>query len=171
MLLLIEAYWAALHDERPANRSASEAAIALADADGRPFPRAVARTLAAAAAAPYLENPAYTHELASSALDLDIRFGFAWLGALAEAMDAYASALLDDEPTRGVGTVETLLESIETAGRRGNVAVLLLMLADLFAADGRTDAARDALERARQVPGPYQGLLVELVDRKLVRLG
>ena len=48
MLLLIESYWAALHGDAPGHRGAVDAAIALADADGRPFPRSVARTLGAA---------------------------------------------------------------------------------------------------------------------------
>ena len=47
MLLLIEGYWAALTGDRSAT-GAAPAAVALADADGRPFPRAVARTLGVA---------------------------------------------------------------------------------------------------------------------------
>ena len=56
MLLLIEAYWAALIGDLEANRSAAAAAVALADADGRPFPRAIARTLAISGL-PYLDDP------------------------------------------------------------------------------------------------------------------
>ena len=170
MLLLIEGYWAALHDDLAGYRSATEAAIALAEADGRPFPRAVARTLAAVAAAPYLYDPAYVHEYASAALDLDNRFGYAWLGAVAEATDAYATGLLRGTPADAVETLTTMLESVEAAGRRGNVGVLLLMLADLYAADGRDDDARTALHRAREEPGPYQGLVIDVIDRKLSHL-
>ncbi len=170
MLLLIEGYWAALHDDLAGYRSATEAAIALAEADGRPFPRAVARTLAAVAAAPYLYDPAYVHEYASAALDLDNRFGYAWLGAVAEATDAYATGLLRGTPADAVETLTRMLESVEAAGRRGNVGVLLLMLADLYAADGRDDDARKALHRAREEPGPYQGLVIDVIDRKLSHL-
>jgi hypothetical protein len=46
-----------------------------------------------------------------------------------------------------------MLESVEAAGRRGNVSVLLLMLADLYAADGHDDDAREALRRARENRG------------------
>ena len=56
MLLLIEAYWAALVGDLQANRAAASAAVALADADGRPFPRAIARTLAISGL-PYLGRP------------------------------------------------------------------------------------------------------------------
>jgi len=63
-----------------------------------------------------------------------------------------------------------MLESVEAAGRRGNVGVLLLMLADLYAADGRDDDARKALHRAREEPGPYQGLVIDVIDRKLSHL-
>ena len=171
MLLLIEGYWAALHDDLTGHRSATEAAVALAEADGRPFPRAVARTLAAVAAAPYLSDPALRPRVRLAALDLDTRFGYAWLGAVAEATDAYATALLGGTPADAVETLTTMLESVEAAGRRGNVGVLLLMLADLLAADGRKDDARHALRRAREEPGPYDGLVIDVIDRKLAQLG
>jgi hypothetical protein len=170
MALLIKGSWAALHEDAATHRATTEAAVALADADGRPFPRAVARTLAAASAAPYLGDPTYLHELAAEALALDSRFGYAWLSTVAEAVDAYATAMLSGRPTEGIETLEPMLEGIEAVGRRGNVAVWLIMLADLYSAAGRTSAARDALMRAREEPGPYGGLVVDFVDRKLSSL-
>jgi hypothetical protein len=170
MLLLIEGYWAAMTGDEARHRSTTDAAVALADADGRPFPRAVARTLAAASG-PYVADPRFVHELAGQALDLAHRFGFGWLATIAACVHGWADAHLHGTTAEAARTIEGRLADIVAAGRRGNEAVLLLLLADVYALERRTDAARDALRRARLRPGPYRGLFVDLVDRRLARLG
>lgn len=41
------------------------------------------------------------------------------------------------------------------------------MLADVHRRAGQPAAARDALLRARANPGPYRGLMVDLLDARL----
>lgn len=52
------------------------------------------------------------------------------------------------------------------AGRKGTQSTILLMLADVHRMAGRIDEARSCLLRARAAPGPYQGLLVDLANRR-----
>ncbi|MEV6492523.1 hypothetical protein AB0M20_28470, partial [Actinoplanes sp. NPDC051633] len=158
MLLLIEGYWAALHGDREAYRSAAGAAVALADADGRPFPRAVARTLGAACG-PYLSDVSFAGDLARRALELDRRFRFGWLESIAAWVRAWAAG--------DAANLEAGMARIIEAGHLGNESVLSLMLADVHRRDGRPEAAREALLRARRNPGPYRGLIVDLVDKRL----
>lgn len=175
MLLLIEGYWAAFAADDAAYRATTDAAIALADADGRPFPRAVARTLAAATG-PYLDDPAFTHRLAGQALELDQRFGFGWLAAIGACVHAWAGAHADGAADDGAiaaaaRTIEAQLAEILAHGRHGNESTLRLMLADVYALDGRDADARQALADARRQPGPYRGLMVDVIDRRERRLG
>jgi hypothetical protein len=169
MLLLVEGSWAAMTGDQAGHRSTSDAAVALADADGRPFPRAVARGLAAATG-PYVAEPAYVLELAAQALELAHRFGFGWLAAIAGCSHGWADAHVNGTTADAARTIEAQVAEVVAAGRLGNEAVLLLMLADVYALEQRTDAARDALLRARRNPGPYRGVFVDLVDGRLRRL-
>ena len=52
-------------------------------------------------------------------------------------------------------------------GHRGNESTLLLMLADVYALDGRVEEARQHLRQARDHPGPYRGLMKDIVDARL----
>ena len=92
MYHLIEGAWFGMHGDGDAHQRAVEAAVALADADGRPFPRAVARTLGAAQG-PYSPGHDYFRHLAAPALDLDLRFGFGWLATVAECVHDWSEAL------------------------------------------------------------------------------
>jgi hypothetical protein len=166
MLLLIEGYWSALHEDAAANRSAISAAVALADADGRPFPRAVARSLGAASAV-YAGDPADVHALAGRALDLDHRFGFGWLATVAGTVHDWAEAHVTGDGAGAAAALRGVLDDVVGAGRHGTASTMLLLLADLHSLGGDTSAAREALLRARRTPGPYRGLVVDLVDRKL----
>ncbi|HEX8509648.1 MAG TPA: BTAD domain-containing putative transcriptional regulator, partial [Propionibacteriaceae bacterium] len=74
----------------PAARTLLRSALDTAERDGRPFPRAVARSFAAMHSA-FLPDPAHTLELAVSALELDEQFGFQWLEILATVSHAWAS--------------------------------------------------------------------------------
>lgn len=166
-VLLTEGYWAALSEDIDAHQSATNAAIALADADGRPFPRAVARTMSAVSAS-YLQDVDYAQTLASQALDMDQRFGFGWLETVAASVDDWASAALPDadiaESTR---SIEKTLTDMVAAGHQSTQSTVLLLLADAHRAAARTADARKALLRARESPGPYRGLFVDLVARRL----
>jgi DNA-binding SARP family transcriptional activator len=169
MLLLIEGYWAAFTGDEDTHRSTTDAAIALADADGRPFPRAVARTLAAASGV-YVADPAFVHALAADALQMDRRFGFGWLEALATCVHAWADAHLHGTTAQARTTIEAQVAELVAAGRRGNVPILSIMLADVYRLEGRVEAAREALLRARDNPDSYRGLSVDLVNDRLHRL-
>jgi hypothetical protein len=141
----------------------------LADADGRPFPRAVARTLAATSG-PYLRDVEFAHDLAGQALDLNHRFRFGWLDSVAACVHGWADAHLSGATADAVRAMEALLAEIVPAGRSGIESIVLLMLADAYALDGRVDEARTALLGARQNPGPYRGMIVDLVDARLAEL-
>ena len=169
MLYLIEGYWAALSGDTGAHRAAAEMAIALADADGRPFPRAVARTLAGASAA-YLGDQQFGREVAAPALDLDRRFGYGWLMTVAACVDAWAHDGHGD-PAEAARMIQSELDKMLAADRHGNESLLSLMAADLYSQSGHPSLARITLERAREVPGPYQGPMVDVIDRRLGALG
>jgi len=168
MLHLIEGYWAALTGDVAWHHSSTEMAIALADADGRPFPRAVSRTLSAASAA-YLGDVREALEVVASALDLTRRFGFAWLTTVAESVEAWAVGR-DQDPLAAAATIESTLEALTAADRHGNQSIMSLMAADLYALAGDLERARSKLEHAMRVPGPYQGLMIDLVEHRLSSL-
>ena len=165
-VLLTEGYWAAMTGDRETYRSAVDGSIALADADGRPFTRAVARTMAAISA-PYLEDVQLAGTLASQALDLDRHFGFGWLETLAASVESWVTARRGDNLVDAARRLEATLDTMIAGQRRSTQSTILLMLADVYGLAGRTDEARAALVRARERPGPYQGLFVDLVDRRL----
>jgi DNA-binding SARP family transcriptional activator/DNA polymerase III delta prime subunit len=169
MLLLIEGFWAALTGDQAGYRSTTDAAVALADADGRPFPRAVARTLGASSG-PYLPDVTRVHDLARQALDLDQRFQFGWLASIAGCLYQWADAYVNGTSADAVRTAEALLAEVLDAGHLGNESILALLLADGLVLEGRIDQARTALLRARRNPGPYRAMVVEVVDGRLARL-
>ena len=169
-LLLTQGYWAALCGDDAAHRSSTNAAIALADADGRPFPRAVARTMSAVSAT-YVRDTDLAHALSTQALDLDERFGFGWLKTLAASVYDWAAGSGGDDTADATASIEETLDEMVAAGHRGTQSTILLMLADVHRLAGRTDEARSALLQARESPGPYRGLFVDLVDRRLGELG
>jgi DNA-binding SARP family transcriptional activator len=169
MLLLIEGYWSALTGDAAGNRATTQAAIALADADGRPFPRAVARTLGASSA-PYVDDGAFVLEVSAQALELDRRFGFEWLATVAATLHTWADARVNGPGPRGGEAIEERLDELGATGRHGTASLLLVLLADVHALQGDTGKARECLMRARQAPGPYRGLVVDLIDRRLEQL-
>ena len=140
-------------------------AVALADADGRPFPRAVSRTLSAASAA-YLGDVEAALMVVDSALEITRRFGFTWLAVVAESVEAWAAGR-DRDPLEAAHTIEATLAALTAADRHGNQSIMSLMAADLYATAGDTERARSKLEHAECVPGPYQGMMVDLVRRRL----
>jgi hypothetical protein len=165
-LLLTTGYCSALSGDREAHESSITAAMALADADGRPFARAVARTMAAVSAS-YVGDAVLAQSLATQALDLDQRFGFGWLTTLAGSVHDWASASLGGDADDAVVAIESTLQAMVAAGRQATQSTILVMLAEVYRLAGRLDEARASLLRAREAPGPYRGLLVDLVDRRL----
>ena len=166
MLCLIEAYWSGLHGDTTSQRSAIDAAVALADADGRPFPRAVARTLGAATGA-YTMDLAYFGDLSTQALEMDHRFGFAWLATLAECIHDWSQTLTGHADAHTVDGLQRRLDEMLAAGRHGSHSTMLLLLGDIHAALGQLEDARETFLSAQVHPGPYRGLVVDLVDRRL----
>ena len=166
MVCMIDAAWAGLLGDTDSQRAAIEAAVALADADGRPFPRAVARSLGAATGA-YSNDPVYFGELATQALEMDHRFGFGWLATVAESIRDWSSALQGHADPDIVSALKSRRDQIVASGRNATDSIMLLMLGDVHAAHGRVDDAREAFLLARTHPGPYRGLEVDLVDRRL----
>ena len=167
MLLLIEGYWAALTGDPRGHREAVQRAVALADADGRPFPRAVARTLGAASSVYLRGDVGFVLDLAEQARDLDSRFGFGWLELLADSLRLWALAHLRGPEPDAARVLGERLVQVADQGRRGTESVLLLLLADVHALDGRSTEAEQCLLRVREGPGPYLGLVVDLVDERL----
>ena len=94
-VLATEGHVAALAGDASSSRASFEAAVALADADGRPFPRAVSRTLAAIGAA-FVADPREVAARARAALELNNRFGFNWLAAVAECVETWAASYLEN---------------------------------------------------------------------------
>ncbi len=170
MLLLIEGFWCALTGDAEGNRAATQAAIAIADADGRPFARAVARTLGASSG-PYVDEAAFVLEVSGQALDLDRRFGYEWLATVAETLYTWADSKVNGPGPCCGDAIKDRLEEMRVAGRHGTASLLLVLLADVHTLRSDTDAARECLRRARQAPGPYRGLAVDVIDRKLNQLG
>jgi hypothetical protein len=166
MLLLIESTWNALTGDSAAYMRSVQAAIALADADGRPFPRTVARTLGATGA-PYVEGAEFALGIAAQARELGHRFGFQWLALIAESTHAWADACVNGPNQNATDLIEARLSDVVSVGHRGTEAALLIMLADVQALGGRVDLAGASLARARQRPGPYRGLVLDVVDRRV----
>jgi hypothetical protein len=171
MLLLIEAYWAALVGDVGANRASAAAAVALADADGRPFPRAIARTLAIGGL-PYLDDPMAENavERIGAAVQFANRFGFGWLAWSAAAFQAWADALSGGDADEAARSIEQFLHDLDAAHRHGNDSITYLQLADVKLALGLVDDARAALHRAIERPGPYRGMVTRVYRRRLARL-
>ncbi|HET7278622.1 MAG TPA: BTAD domain-containing putative transcriptional regulator [Dermatophilaceae bacterium] len=172
MLLLIEAYWAALVGDLEANRSAAAAAVALADADGRPFPRAIARTLAIAGL-PYLDDPMAENavERISAAAQFANRFGFGWLALSSAAFHAWADALSGGDAHEAARSIEQFLTDLAAANRHGNDAITYLQLADVKLKLGRLEEAKTALRHAIERPGPYRSMVTRIYERRLAELG
>ena len=169
MYHLVEGAWFGMQGDGDAHQRAVEAAVALADADGRPFPRAVARTLGAAQG-PYSPNHNYFRHLATPALDLDLRFGFGWLATVAECIHDWSELLAGRAGTDTVAALESRLEDMLRGGRNGTHSTMLVLLGDVHAAQGDADLARETFMRARQTPGPYRELFVDLLDRRVASL-
>jgi hypothetical protein len=170
MYHLIEGAWFGLQGNGDAHQRAVEAAVALADADGRPFPRAVARALGAAQAQ-YSPCHGYFQDLAAPALELSLRFGFGWLTMLAESVHDWSEALAGRAGDQTLAGLEARLEDIVRGGRNGTASTMLVLLGDVHAALGDRDLARESYLQARRSPGPYHGLFVGLVERRVAALG
>lgn len=169
MYHLIEGAWFGMQGDGDAHQRAVEAAVALADADGRPFPRAVARTLGAAQG-PYSPHHDYFKDLAVPALELDLRFGFGWLATVAGCVHDWSESLSGRTGAGTVAALESRLEDMLRGGRNGTHSTMLVMLGDVHAAQGNADLARETFMRARQTPGPYRELFVDLLDRRIASL-
>jgi hypothetical protein len=169
-MLLTAGFCSALSGDIEAHRLSITAAMALADADGRPFARAVARTMSSVSAS-YLGDAVLAESLASPALELDQRYGFGWLATVAAAVQNWATASLGGDLDEAAAAVEATLQQMVADGRKGTQSTILLLLADIHRLAGRLDDARACLLRARETPGPYQGLLVDLADRRYHDLG
>jgi hypothetical protein len=124
-----------------------------------------------AVSASYLHDIANAKTLASQALDLDQRFGFGWLETVAACVDDWAAAVLGDaDIAESTTSIEKMLADVVAAGRQSTQSTIRLLLADAHRAAGRTAEARKVLLRARESPGPYRGLFVDLVARRLGEL-
>lgn len=169
MVALTEAQVAVLSAD-PQARTKVHAALAIADRDGRPFPRAVARSFTAINGA-LLADPAETLELAANALDLAEHYGFLWLKTLATVSHAWASAQLGLDPEEQARRIREAYDRYRAAGQLGAEAQILVLLADTLVKCGRREEALACLVRARSVPTGYASLLHPLIERRLIGLG
>lgn len=169
MVLMSEGYFAALDGDSTGHRAAAESAIALADADGRPFPRAIARTLAATSAV-FLPDAGYVQQRAAEALELSTRFGFGWLESSARCAAACADARLGGDTAAATRQISDILTQHRDTGRVGTLSAVLVMLAEVHRAAGRLDEARVCLHQARAQLGPHRGLMDDHLRRRLLDL-
>jgi tetratricopeptide (TPR) repeat protein len=172
MLLLIEAYWAALVGDLQANRAAASAAVALADADGRPFPRAISRSLAIAGL-PYLEDPMAEDavERIGAAVRFANRYGFGLLAWSSGAFQAWVVALSGSgDAEESARALEQSIEDLRAVGRHGNVSITHCLLADVKLTLGRPEEAKAALRGAIERPGPYRSMVTRIYARRLAQL-
>lgn len=165
MLLLIEGYWAALTGDAEKHASTTGAAVALADADGRPFPRAVSRSLAAVSAT-YVAGPEFVGDLARDAAELNERYGFSWLATVTSSVLAWVAAHETNDWDRSASEIEDNLTAMRAAGRLGSMPTTELLLGDVYALAGRADDARRVYDGLLREPGPYQGLFQDHVARR-----
>lgn len=168
MLLLIEAHAAAfLGDERAA--ALNEEAIALADSDGRSFPRAMSRTFAAVSSV-LIPSPDRALAHADGALRLCQEFGFHWLALLTSSAHAWAGAHLGESPLPHARTLASAVAEIRASGRHGSASHVLLMQAQVLRLTGDVTGARQTLVEARAVPGAYAGLMLRRIDAELAEI-
>jgi tetratricopeptide (TPR) repeat protein len=153
----------------PASRSTLQVALTRAERDGRPFPRAVARSFVAMDSA-FLGDSAQTLELATSALGLAEQYEFQWLEILATVSHAWASAQLGEDPKEQARRIRDAQERYERAGQLGAEAQVLVLLADTLILDGQQEEARACLLRACTVPTGYACLLRPHIERRLTAL-
>jgi hypothetical protein len=109
-------------------------------------------------------------EPAARTLELERRFGFEWLSIVADSVRVWAAAVGSEDAEGALAALESRLDEVTASGRRCSRSSFLLWISDIRATQGRTAEAEELLRRARQDPGPYQQLLVDLVDRRLARL-
>ena len=62
------------------------------------------------------------------------------------------------------------LDDMMRGGRNGTRSTILVLLGDVHAALGEPDLARETYQQARQDPGPYRQLFVDLLDRRIASL-
>jgi len=169
MVLAVEARWAALTGDLETHGSCVSAAIGLADADGRPFARAFARSLGASSA-PQVALPADVRDLAADALEVSTRFGYQWLAGMARVVLEWAEAHLHGAAASPASNIESTLTYLADHGRHGSDFWLRLLLSDLYLLDGRDQDAREVFEAVRDNPGFYGRLVVDYVEGKLHQL-
>ena len=169
MLCLIEAYV-----ERPApttfahQRSAVEAARRPRRCRRQAVPSRGRPDVGCRDPAPTARTSTYLGELSAQALELDHRFGFSWLATLADCIHDWAEALSGRGSEDTIQTLQRRLDQMLAAGRNGSHSTMLLLLGEhpRGTRSIRTWPARRSFVHARG-PGPYRGLVVDLVDRRL----
>lgn len=169
MLLLVEGHLAALQGDLEAHRRCTAAATALAEADGRPFPRAMATTLSAMTAS-LVAPPELVAPLAERAVQLSQRFGFEWLNTLAVIVLRWTEAHLRPATVDQVASVTEQLEDLRGRGHHGNATVVEVLLADVKAQVGDVEGAKSSLQPLLEQPGAYGQAMVAFVTRRIAGL-
>jgi hypothetical protein len=168
VLLLTEAEAAAfLGDPRAA--ALNDEAIALADAAGRPLPRALAYTVAAVNCA-LLSDAVGTLRYARDARRIDEELGFAFLARVAEYTEAWAQAHLGEDPGVQAQRIQEVIDVFRQAGDAPSEAHANLLLADVLLLRGDEGRAIDHLNRVREAPGPYAYIMLQYVEQKIAAL-
>jgi tetratricopeptide (TPR) repeat protein len=168
VLLLTEAEAAAfLGDPRAA--ALNDEAIALADAAGRPLPRALAYTVAAVNCA-LLPDAAGTRRYARKAREIDEELGFAFLARVAEYTEAWAEASLGADPGVQIQRIQQVIDFFRQAGDAPSEAHANLLLADVLLMRGDTEEALNHWNRVRESPGPYACIMQHYVEQKIAAL-
>jgi hypothetical protein len=167
VVLSTQAHVAAMRGRHDDQRTAARRAVAVAETDGRPVTRAMARTLAAQSAALAGVSPKEVRLLVDDAREIDDRYGYTYLSSQASILDTWVRAHLDGSPAELAAELERKVDDVVDAGLGGSTAVVLCMLGDVRVRAGDMEGARAAYGRARADPGPYRQLMVDLLDRRL----
>jgi hypothetical protein len=169
ILLLTEAQIAGFRGD-PQAHLLNDRAVALADEGGRPFSRAVARTLAATSSSFVPDAPrALAH--ANAALELTDYYHFEWLARLATNAHAWASAQLGADPAEQAARIRDSLELFRSTGHHASEPMAFLLLADVLVLARDLDGARECLLRVQQQPGPHADFVLSRAEQQLVGIG
>ena len=167
MVHLARAYVAAFGGDVEGQRAAARHAVTVADADGRPSARAMARTLAAQTAALAGAPVEEVRLLVDDARQVDDHYGYAYLSEQVSIFEVWVRAHAEGVTPEDVAALDSVVHRVVEKGVGGTEAIGLCLLGDVRTLAGDARGARQAYLEARAVPGANGQLMVAYLDRRL----